>query len=172
MTDRDWENVPTYVAMRSRRVTAEQDAKGESFSLSPVGESEDVALWSVEECRRILSVAGAKADRIPKGKTGDPTRLYVPVYYRDDDARTKEKLRNGARRFTAEHLRETLTCSLTLKGWDYKPTGATYAINNIAKFTDEVSDVDELLWISERTMTYSGGETTQLSLIRPASYVP
>lgn len=168
---RDYSGIPTLATLSARQVTTGLEAKGKFKTLSLVGDDSELSLWAVPEARRILEAARAVGARKKKTDTGDPLDWYCPVYYRDDDAKTEKQLNRSARRMMADRIRETLAYSATMKGHDDAKTGATYAINVLAKVRDDLEDVDETLWIAERSLKGGTGETTELQLIRPASYV-
>lgn len=167
---RDYSGIPTLATLSARQVTAGTEAKGKFKTLSIVGDDSELALWRVPEARRILEAARAVGTRKKKTETGDPLDWYCPVYYKDDESKTEKQLNRSARRMMADRIRETLTYTATLEGHEDK-AGVTYAINVLAKVKDDIEDVDEILWIAERTLKGGTGETTDLSLIRPASYV-
>lgn len=98
--------------------------------------------------------------------------VYKPLFYRDRDSRNDEQLDNSVRRVIAEKLRETLTYTVTVRGHIDPVSGATWTVDTIAKVHDEIEDVDELLWIAERTFSNDGdgGPVTELVLVRPGSY--
>ncbi|HEY3494748.1 MAG TPA: hypothetical protein VGK73_08690 [Polyangiaceae bacterium] len=168
---RDYSGIPTLATLSARQVTAGTEAKGKFKTLSIVGDDSELALWRVPEARRILEAARAIGTRKQKTETGDPLDWYCPVYYKDDESKTEKQLNRSARRMMADRIRETLTYSAKLKGHQDPRSRATYAINVLAKVKDDLEDVDETLWISERTLTGGLGETTELQLIRPSSYV-
>jgi prophage tail gpP-like protein len=73
----------------------------------------------------------------------------------------------------AERTKDILQYQATMKGHRDPESGRTYAIDTIAKVTDELCDIDEMLWVESVTMTYdeSQGPTTQLTCWLPGSFV-
>lgn len=112
-------------------------------------------------------------------KKGDNTTygydppVYKPLFYRDKDSRNDEQLDYSVRRAIAEKLRETLVYTCTVRGHIDPKSGAVWTVDTIAYVHDELEDVDEPLWISERTLVNDGtsGPTTELVLVRPGSFV-
>lgn len=98
--------------------------------------------------------------------------VYKPLFYRDRDSRNDEQLDNSVKRVIAEKLRDTLVYTCTVRGHVEPKSGATWAVDTIANVHDEIEDVDEPLWIAERTFLNDGsGPLTELGLVRPDSYV-
>jgi hypothetical protein len=166
---RDWSGIPTNAHLGGRYVTPGKGAKGAFKSLNIRGS--DLPIYQIEECRRIIDAARTVEGRIARKKTGDPLDWYCPIYYRDDEAKSEKQLDKSARRMMAEQLRETLSYDVTVKGHVSPTTGGTYVTNVLADVQDEVEDVNEALWIIDRHLSFSGGEITQMHLIRPGSYV-
>jgi prophage tail gpP-like protein len=99
--------------------------------------------------------------------------VYKPAFFRDRDSRNDEQLDYAVRRFIAEKLRETLIYTCSVRGHVDPVSGATWTVDTLAHVRDEIEDVDEPLWIAERTFTNDGssGPMTELVLVRPGSYV-
>jgi prophage tail gpP-like protein len=99
--------------------------------------------------------------------------VYKPLFYRDPVSRNDEQLEYSVRRAIAEKLRETLVYTCTVRGHIDPKSGAVWTVDTIAYVHDEIEDVDEPLWISERTFMNDGnsGPQTELVLVRPGSFV-
>lgn len=167
---RDYGGIPLVTSISSRFVTAGLEAKGKAKVISIVGDESELSLWRSPEAKRILQASKAVATRRKKTQVGDPTEWYCPVYYKDYEAKNESQLNRSARRFTGDRIRDTLTYECTLPSHDDR-FGLTYSTNALARTADEIEDLDEVLWIAERTISGESGESTRLKLIRPASYV-
>jgi|1185.fasta_scaffold04371_2 hypothetical protein len=99
--------------------------------------------------------------------------VYKPLFYRDKDSRNDEQLNYSVRRVIAEKLRATLTYNCTVRGHVEPKSGATWAVDTLVNVRDEVEDVNEAMWILERTFENDGtsGPVTHLSMVRPGSFV-
>lgn len=163
---RNWESIPTHTRLSGRKVDLTKQGKGNFKGIS----IRDLPIYQIDECKRIIDAANTAPGRIGRTTTGNPLDWYCPVYYRDDSAKSEKQLDKSAKRVMAEQVRETLTYEVTVKGHEAPLTGAVYATNVLADVQDSIADVNETLWIMERTLTFSGGEQTEMKLIRPASY--
>lgn len=96
--------------------------------------------------------------------------LYRPMFYEDKDSRTDEQIERGVRRELSRRMKEVLTYTCTLRGHRDLATGCVYAIDTMAQVVDAVEDVNERMWILERTFTNQGnGPETELKLILPGA---
>jgi prophage tail gpP-like protein len=167
--DRNWASVPSVMCLRSRSVTTGLKTKGEAKIMSPIGDDSELSLWGIPEARRIMEASNGVGRRLPKNEKGDPVSWYAPVYYRDDESKSATQLAKAARREMSEHLRETMAYDCTMSA--FEANGSLFATNTLAAVHDEVEDVDEVLWVRAREMSFGNGKQTRLKLIRPASYV-
>lgn len=101
-----------------------------------------------------------------------------PMYLHDDESKTQEQLENFVRREMALRLRKSLTARYVVRGHvgeiyssGHAETGSIWAVDTIAHVRDELSDLDEPLWVLSRTFSKSRnqGSTTEVELIRPHS---
>lgn len=98
--------------------------------------------------------------------------VYKPLFYRDRDSRNQEQIDYSVRRMMAEKLRETLVYTCSVRGHIDPVSGAVWSPDTMANVLDEIEDVDEPLWIPERTLMNDGsGPKTDLVLVRPDAYV-
>ncbi len=163
---RDWTDVPSVIALRGRRITGELEVKDEHMLISPLNEP----FGKIDEVKRIFEASRAVNGRVARTKSGTAGDFYIPVYLRDDQTREKAHLENQGRRMLAERARKTLdyVCSLNKFASE---DGRIFCTNVLSYVTDNISDVNEPLWIRERTIGYQRGSRCNLHLIRPGSYV-
>jgi hypothetical protein len=97
--------------------------------------------------------------------------VYKPLFYRDRDSRNQEQIDYSVRRMIAEKLRDTLVYTCTVRGHVEPKSGAVWTVDTMVNVHDEVEDVDEPLWIAERTLMNDGsGPKSELVCVRPDSY--
>jgi len=97
-----------------------------------------------------------------------------PMWLHDDEAKTPEQLQNFTRREMSLRLHRGLDVRVTVKGHSQKSlvdgVDTIWAVDRITHFVDEVSNVNEDMWILARTFKKSrAGTTTDLQLIRKNS---
>lgn len=98
-----------------------------------------------------------------------------PIFLHDDEAKTQEQLNGFVLREMSLRLRRGLDVQVTVKGHSQKSqtdgVDTIWAVDRTVNFNDEVSGVNEDLYILARTFlkSRSGGTTTNLSLIRKFS---
>lgn len=177
---RDWSQVPT-VTMATGRFGRPSEGVGSARSEVPTfGPGALTDFWKLPEVQRITNgTDGASPLTIgwrwsPKhAAEGNTGLLYRPMFFRDADSRTQDQLNRVVRRLLAEKLRLTLEYSCKMSGHADPETGAVFAVDTMAHVTDGVEDVDEPMWVVERSFSSDArqGPTTELTLIRPESYV-
>lgn len=180
LADRNYANVPTLTLATGRNTGGQSKQSALKKILSTFGLNAPSEVGKNPEVRRIVYSETGTAPRVldlrwdPKlnrGVPGNKGMLYRPLYYRDTDSRNTEQLERGVRRMISERLRHTLTYTCTVRGHTDPDSGATWAVDTIADVYDEVEDVNEPLWIKERTLRNDGsGPMTDLVLIRPHSF--
>jgi hypothetical protein len=163
--ERDYSRFPTYVLF-----TGMGGATGEaSQPLRKLYKMVELAEAFSSEMGEIL-----RAAILPDRPTdpGPPGILYRLLYHRDQEARTLEDLESAAKRAIAERLKDTLAYTCTVKGHGNPITGATYAINTMARVSDSIANVHETLWIAKRKLMFdeTNGAMTELELWRPESF--
>lgn len=170
---RDWGSLPTVVVTSARAVTAGLEAKGQWREIRAAGDESPSSLWQTEEGRRVLMGVGVVSARLRPGASAAPPLLYRPMYYKDDDAKNTAQLERSTRRQLADRMKDTLVYTAELEGHVDPITGATFCTNVMASVRDEIEDVNEVLWIPSRRLSFrpGNGARTQLQLIRPASFV-
>lgn len=98
--------------------------------------------------------------------------VYKPLFHRDRDCRNQQQLDAVVRRLIAEKLRDTLTYPFAVRGHVDPASGALWSVDTIVRVSDDIEDVDENLWIVERTLYNDGsGPMTEGVAIRPDAYV-
>ena len=98
--------------------------------------------------------------------------IYKPLFFRDKTAKNQEQIEAAVARALAEKLRETLVYTGAVRGHVDPTSGAVWTVDTLCHVRDEIEDVDEVMWISERTLTNDGsGPVTELTLVRPESFV-
>lgn len=182
--DRNYTDVPTVTIARGRTGGSDagkqsQGARREYPTFSRTGPSK---ISDTLEVQHIITsddgIVVVREDFFdPKAKQntvfGFDFPVYKPLFYRDRDSRNDEQLDYSVRLVIAEKLRQTLTYTCTVRGHVDPVSGAAWAVDTIATVHDEIEDVDEALWISERTFSNDGssGPLTELVMLRPGSYI-
>lgn len=179
---RDWSDVPTVTSAKGRGAASGSSASPLAITARTFSEGSPSELYKNTEIQFTITGPNSGVAVIeelfdPKSKVAvlydSPAPCYRPMYYSDKDSKTRDQLEHGLRRMLSERLRKTLTYSCRLRGVVDQESGAVYAVDTMATVRDDVEDVDEDLWIMERTLTQSkgGGPMTELKLIRPGSVV-
>ena len=180
---RDWSDVPTVTAAKGRGVATGSAAGGLSKTLPSFSAGSPSELYKNTEIQYIITgpnsgVAVVEELFNPKGKGpttiyDSPAPCYRPLYYSDKESKNAEQLERGLRRMLSERLRKTLIYDCKLQGVVNVDSGAIYGVDIMATVHDEIEDVDEDLWVLERTVEHSRGSApmTTLQLIRPGSLV-
>lgn len=183
---RDYTDVPSITIARSRSTSNLKRAKlkpGEKRKLKPkaiatstrvsiptLGPNSPSTIGETPEVKRIFG-ATAVQRMLRAGETGDPMKVYRPMFYADPDARNQAQLERGLHRELAERLMDTLQYECELPGVA-AADGTMYAVDTIAEVDDDVQDVHELLWVHSREVGDNGaGPSTSLRLVRPGSFV-
>lgn len=110
-------------------------------------------------------------ERLAPGKRRPLNALYRMFYLRDEEAKTQDELDRALARACAERMKDALQYHVKLSGHTDPVTGAMYTTNTIVQVTDELSDVDEPLWIEHVRFSYEGqGRVTDLTCWRPGSF--
>lgn len=99
-------------------------------------------------------------------------RAPRPLFLHDEESKTQEQLENFVRREMAQRLRASLEVHMVVDG-HRAPNGAYWATDTMVTLRDDLSGLNEALWIVARTFQKSrhDGTTTELQLIRPYSLV-
>jgi len=94
-----------------------------------------------------------------------------PIYLKDDESKTIDQLAAFTRRALSRYQGKYQTYSCTVKGHTYQ--GAPWAVNTIVDVQDDYLGLHGPMWVLSRTFAKgrSGGTTTQLTLIKPFTYV-
>ncbi len=109
-----------------------------------------------------------KASKMPFEAEDDV--LYRPMFYEDKDSRTDEQIERGVRRELSRRMKDVLTYTCSVRGHRDMSTGCVYTIDTMAQVIDDFEDVNERMWILERTFTNQGnGPETELKLILPGA---
>lgn len=96
--------------------------------------------------------------------------IYRPMYYEDKNSRTDEQLERVARRELGRRMKDVLTYKCTVRGHRDLESGAVYTQDTVATVHDEIDDVDQNMWLSDRTFYNDGnGPKTDLQLILPGA---
>lgn len=96
--------------------------------------------------------------------------LYRPMYYTDKGSRTDEQLDRAVRRELSRRMKDILTYKATMRGHRDLESGAIYTIDTMGTVHDEIDDVDERMWVLERTLYNDGsGPKTDVLLILPGA---
>lgn len=179
---RDYTNVPTVTIARGRSGEAGKNlgtTRNTSGTFDPGSARSNIGL--VRDVQR--SITSDEGIEVVKQTRFDPKRpdpviygydqpVYKPLFFRDKDARNQEQIEGAVRRILAEKLRETLTYQAEVRGHVDPVSGAIWTVDTLARVRDVVEDIDETLWISERTLENDGsGPKTSMMLVRPESFV-
>lgn len=180
---RDYAGVPTVTLTSGRTGGSEpgqqsQSGRQEYPTFDKAGPSRIGA--SLEAQRTITSDDGVV---VVREKRFDPRRrdstvygfdfpVYKPLFYQDKQARDQAQLDASVRRMIAEKLRDTLQYPFQVRGHVDPVGGAVWTVDTIVDVQDEIEDVEEPLWIVERSLYNDGsGPMTEGLAIRPGSYV-
>jgi len=181
---RDYTGVPTVTIARGRTggSDAGKQSPGGKREYPTFDKSGPSKIGAVLEAQRIITsdqgvvvVREKRYDPKVREKTiyGYDFPVYKPLFYKDPTSRNDEQLDYSVRRMIAEKLRETLTYTATVRGHIDPVSGAAWAVDTMVNVHDEIEDLDEPLWIAERTFSNDGssGPVSELVLVRPGSYV-
>lgn len=141
------------------------------------GELAPNEIGKFDEVKRIAlePVSKLRSKRIDwKAKTmpfeAEDDVLYRPLYFEDKDSRTDSQIERAVRRELSRRMKDVLTYSCQVRGHRELKSGAVYTIDTIAQVVDDVEDVNERMWVLERTFTNTGsGPETELKLILPGA---
>lgn len=96
--------------------------------------------------------------------------VYRPMFYEDKNSRTDEQMDRAVRRELSRRMKDVLSYKCTMRGHRDAESGAIYTVDTMAVVHDEVDDVNETMWILERTLYNDGsGPKTDLTLILPGA---
>jgi prophage tail gpP-like protein len=167
---RDYSNVPTVTIARSRSMATGGKA-GPTRSIVPsFGVGSPATIGEIPEVRRIFDGVAVQTPAKP-GDGGDPSKLYKPLHYHDNEAKNQAQLDRGLQRELAERLQGTMTYRCEVDGVE-SSDGAAFCVDTLLTVDDDVENVHEDCWVSERDVSDQGdGPATTITLIRPGSYV-
>ena len=169
---RDLSSFPTYTLFNGQ--ATQNDSQG-----TPLTQNNDTFTFisgfmgADSELVRILADAIISGRRLPdSGEDIGLGQLYRLLYFKDDNARTQDQLNAAVSRAFAERFKDTLQYTVKLKGHIDPVSGAIWSIDTIVHVEDQICGLNEPLWISERTLSYSEGEgpMTSLTCYRPGSF--
>jgi prophage tail gpP-like protein len=170
VASRDYTNVPTVTIARSRSMSTGGKAAPTRSIVPSFGAGSPATIGELPEVKRIFGSIAVKTPFKP-GETGDSARVYKPMFYHDDASRNQEQLDRGLRRELAERLQGTLIYRCEVDGIE-APDGSIFCVDTLLTIDDDVENVHEDCWVSERDVSDQGdGPSTTLTLIRPGSYV-
>jgi len=112
--------------------------------------------------RRKPSAAGELAD----------FQLYRLLYQQESESKKREQLERAATRAFSERFKDTLVYTCSVKGHELPDGGAVYGVNTVLNIQDELTDVNEPMWVASRTLSYSenGGAETELEFWRLGAF--
>jgi prophage tail gpP-like protein len=107
----------------------------------------------------------------PKQRRISQNYSPVPMFLKDDEAKTLAQLQSFARKQLSLKQKEYLTLSYTVEGFSY-PNGTQrlpWAVNTLVDVDDDVFGIHEPMWVLGKTFIKGrdGGTYTELSLIKP-----
>lgn len=117
--------------------------------------------------------------RIKPGENPSPPskhQLYRLFYLRDEQAKSKEELERSCKRAWSERTKDVLQYHARIStgnGHRDIATGRTFAADTMVRVSDELTDVDELLWIESVSFSYddSSGPITEVTCWLPGAFV-
>jgi prophage tail gpP-like protein len=134
------------------------------------GPGSPATIGDLPEVRRIFDGVAVQTPA-KLGEIGDASKVYKPLFYHDNEARNQQQLDRGLQRELAERLQGTLVYRCEVDGVE-TPNGAIHCVDTLLTIDDDVENVHEDMWVSERDVSDQGeGPATVLTLIRPGSYV-
>lgn len=152
-------------------IIADGFSGGNEFGMSRMRAYVENPMLEVDNSAALKKYAQAGMEKviIPFFGKKIPLPTAKPMFLHDDEAKTPVQLHNYVLREMSLRLRRGLSIHFTVKGHHQK--GTNWAVDTICHVTDEVSGLDEDLWILARTFrkSRSGGTTTDLEMIRPHS---
>lgn len=94
---------------------------------------------------------------------------FIPVilYLKDDESRSISQLASFARKELSLKQKEYFVYNASCQGFSFE--GRPFAVNTLVDTIDEITKVEEPLWVYSRTFTKSrdGGTVTNLVLMKP-----
>jgi prophage tail gpP-like protein len=190
---RDFSSVPTFAFIvgasgkaseklgRSKKAVGVSKKKGKytpqsaSKSIGDANQNWDLSAFAVgtsQELSDLFDKWTVGGRWIPMEASQPHSGLYRLLYVHDKLAKTSAQIGEAVWREVSDRLKQTLIYECTLRGTRDPKTGLTYAINTMAMVDDELTDVNELMWVAGRGMGTgeSGGTISKLKLWRPGSF--
>ncbi len=179
---RDYTNVPTVTMGRGRSGEPGKNlgsTKHDIGTFDPATARSNIGL--VRDVQR--TITSDEGIEVVRQKRFDPKKpdqtvygydqpVYKPLFFRDKSSKNQEQVEAAVARTLAEKLRETLAYGFEVRGHVDPTSGAIWTVDTLASVRDEIEDVDEVMWISERTLSNDGsGPKTSGMLYRPESFV-
>lgn len=159
-----------WFGLEADKLSSQSVAVPARYTIKTFGIGSPSTIGELEEVRRVFNGVAVE-EHIKPGTLGDESKVYKPLFYKDDKARNTSQLYYGLRRELAERLKDTLVYSVEVLG-TAAPDGAIYCVDTLARVDDDVQDVHETMWIMDRSVSDSGnGAVTTLQLIRPGSFL-
>lgn len=164
---RDMSRLRTCCVMTSQAGTT---TEGRDSGLTVTDVAKVMAQWIPEATAAKKYAHGAR--RKPGGSADMPAGgFYRLLYHQDKEARNADQLLRDATRSVADRLKDTLQYQATVRGFRHTKGGPVFAVDTMVHVSDDVSDVDEDLWVASRSLSNGpGGPRTQLTLWRPGSF--
>ncbi len=166
---RDYTKFPTYTLANGKQARTED----KPTALRRTYDMLTLASAFSPEMQRILTSAKVEAGRkMPNEPRGGDFSLYRLLHVQDIDARSEDQLDFCALRAIADRLKDTLEYSCTLRGHVDPGSNAIWSVNTMVHVVDEIRGIDEPLWISECSKSFSpsAGAITRITCWRPSSF--
>lgn len=123
----------------------------------------------------IVRYKGAKLlavrpELVPFQRPLGDAKIAKPFFLKDDEATNLAQLEAFTRREMANRQVKALTASYDVVGHTYQ--GHPWTLNTLVYVVDEVCELDQNLWLLDRTFTKasSGGTTASLKLVLPFTF--
>jgi prophage tail gpP-like protein len=166
---RDFSSFPTYTLFTGRQSV---DGGGTEDKRSFADIEDYITAAGITSLQTELAGKVADGRILPeKSNRGGDSRLYRLMYFRDEQARNQEQLDRSASRAIGERLKDTLVYEVTVWGHRDPNTGTYWAPDTIVSVNDDVTGVQEDLWVASRRFEYSpeSGATTTMRMWRPGA---
>lgn len=173
---RDYENVPTFTAVKGKVGQANDRFVDANKSLSTFGDESYSKLGKNAEIKAIAyATSGTDATIIDfrwNPQNASPNNgglIYRPMFISARDFKTQAEMDKGIKRLVSDRLKETLIAEYTMPG--HTQNNYVFAVDTIAQVNDAVGMVFEPMWVMSRVLEGGpSGQTTILRLIRKESF--
>lgn len=149
-------------------IIADGFSGGYNFGKSKIRAYIENPLLDVDNSKVLKDYAKAGMQKVTIPFFGKKIKMpnAKPMFLHDDEAKTSTQLTNYCLREMSLRLRRGLSTHLTVKG--HNQGGSNWTVDRVCSISDEVTGLNENMYILARTFTKSrtGGTETSIELIR------